>query len=114
MSISMTKIGYRLLMSDISSSFDSSGNMDVSMEQNTPVRQSVHLSKGKLFKGMPLSPLVNKSSGGSNLENHGFLIVRKRRSLMVRTVSSFSYSLHIPIRPPLRDNETQKIKKIST
>lgn len=72
----------QLLMSDVSSSFDSSGNMDISMEQNTPVRQSVHLSKGKLFTGMPLSPLVNKSSGGSNLENHGFLIVRKRRSLM--------------------------------
>lgn len=72
-------------MSDISSSFDSSGAMDVSaeMQQQTPVRQS-HLSKGKLFKGMPLSPLVNKSSGGANLENHGFLVVRKRRSLMVR------------------------------
>ena len=70
-------------MSDVSSSFDSSGAMDVSAEmQQTPVRQS-HLSKGKLFKGMPLSPLVNKSSGGANLENHGFLIVRKRRSLMV-------------------------------
>ena len=77
-------------MSDISSSFDSSGAMDVSaeMQQQTPVRQS-HLSKGKLFKGMPLSPLVNKSSGGANLENHGFLVVRKRRSLMVRfTVTS--------------------------
>ena len=94
-------------MSDVSSSFDSSGNMDIrsgsglfeqhrnceppkpltrSIDQNTPSRQPGPMSKNMLFnKGsMPLSPLVNKSSSGSsNLENHGFLIVRKRRSLMV-------------------------------
>ena len=109
MSISMTKIGYRLLMSDISSSFDSNGNMDMSMKQNAPARQSVHLSKGKLFKRMPLSPL--KSSSGSNLENVGLLIVRKRQSLG-KAVFSF-HTLHTRVRPSLRDNETQKIKKIS-
>ena len=109
--LSMTKIGYRLLMSDISSSFDSNGNMDMSMKQNAPARQSVHLSKGKLFKRMTLSPL--KSSSGSNLENVGLLIVRKRQSLG-KDRFLFSHSLHTRVRPSLRDNETQKIKKIST
>ena len=52
-----------------------------------PERINVITAKGKLFgkAPLPLSPLINKSTGAGKLQNHGFLVVRKRRSLTVST-----------------------------
>jgi len=75
----------RLIMADVSSSFElSDTNMSIDKETPTrPERINVITAKGKLFgkAPLPLSPLINKSTGTGKLQNHGFLVVRKRRSL---------------------------------
>ena len=61
----------------------------VSETPTRPERINVITAKGKLFgkAPLPLSPLINKSTGTGKLQNHGFLVVRKRRSLTVRVFS---------------------------
>ena len=91
-------------MADVSSSFElSDTNMSIdkgnfrfisgfltvkpSETPTRPERINVITAKGKLFgkAPLPLSPLINKSTGTGKLQNHGFLVVRKRRSLTVST-----------------------------
>ena len=69
-----------------------------------PERINVITAKGKLFgkAPLPLSPLINKSTGAGKLQNHGFLVVRKRRSLTVSTsldqgLSVIEMSLTAPV-----------------
>ena len=63
-------------------------NMSHSETPTRPERINVITAKGKLFgkAPLPLSPLINKSTGTGKLQNHGFLVVRKRRSLTVSTI----------------------------